>query len=90
MIHNKLNESRVASIVTTAVEIEKEFITEALPVDLVGMNGRLMKDYIDFVADRLLVSASVTSCQSSRVFHLLSALRENRGAVGFSMNEHIS
>lgn len=55
MINNKLSEATVQEIVRTSVDIEKEFITDALPVDLVGMNGKLMKDYIDFVADRLLV-----------------------------------
>lgn len=38
----------------SAVEIEKEFISEALPVELIGMNSSLMKQYIEFVADRLL------------------------------------
>lgn len=43
-------------IVVDAVDIEREFITEALPCDLIGMNARLMSDYINFVADRLLVA----------------------------------
>ena len=55
-IHNRLSEERVAEIVTQAVEIEKEFICDALPVDLIGMNSRLMGQYIEFVADRLLVA----------------------------------
>jgi ribonucleoside-diphosphate reductase subunit M2 len=54
MINNKLSPDTVREIVCTAVDIEKEFITEALPVSLVGMNEVLMKDYIDFCADRLL------------------------------------
>ena len=41
-------------IIKEAVEIEKEFITEALPVRLIGMNSNLMGQYIEFVADRLL------------------------------------
>ena len=53
---NKLDEERLAAIVTEAVEIEKEFICDALPVDLIGMNSRLMSQYIEFVADRLLVA----------------------------------
>jgi ribonucleotide reductase beta subunit family protein with ferritin-like domain len=56
MLNNKLSEERVAAIIQEAVEIEIEFITDALPVDLIGMNGRLMGDYIKFVADRLLVA----------------------------------
>jgi ribonucleoside-diphosphate reductase beta chain len=39
-----------------AVEIEKEFIGDALPVDLIGMNAKLMKQYIEFVADRWIVA----------------------------------
>ena len=53
-IVNKLPEKRILEIVTNAVEIEKEFISEALPVELIGMNSNLMKQYIEFVADRLL------------------------------------
>ena len=39
-----------------AVEIEKEFVTDALPVRLIGMNAEMMRQYIEFVADRLLLS----------------------------------
>lgn len=53
-IKNKLPKELVTKIVTDAVEIEKEFITDALPVDLIGMNAREMSQYIEFVADRLL------------------------------------
>ena len=55
-LNNKLSEERIAEIVTEAVSIEKEFICDALPADLIGMNGRLMGQYIEFVADRLLVA----------------------------------
>ncbi|RTL54249.1 MAG: ribonucleoside-diphosphate reductase [Sphingobacteriales bacterium] len=55
MLQNKLSEAQVKSIITDAVTIEKEFITEALPVDLIGMNAKLMQQYIEFVADRWLV-----------------------------------
>jgi ribonucleoside-diphosphate reductase beta chain len=50
-IQNKLSQERVYEIITDAVNIEKEFITEALPVDLIGMNSRLMAQYIEYVAD---------------------------------------
>lgn len=50
-IVNKLPEARVMEIILDAVEIEKEFITDALPVSLIGMNAELMKQYIEFVAD---------------------------------------
>lgn len=56
MLQNKLPESRVHEIIRDAVEIEQEFVTDALPVDLIGMNAKLMSQYIEFVADRLLVS----------------------------------
>lgn len=56
MLNTKLSEERVTSIITEAVEIENEFCTDALPVDLIGMNCRLMTQYIKFVADRLLVA----------------------------------
>jgi len=52
---NKLPKEKVQHIITTAVEIEKEFVTESLPVRLIGMNADLMSQYIEFVADRLLM-----------------------------------
>lgn len=52
---NKLPVETVQKIITHAVEIEKEFILDALPVALIGMNSELMSQYIEFVADRLLV-----------------------------------
>ncbi len=55
-IVNKLPISTIESIIREAVEIEKYFITEAIPVALIGMNADLMCQYIEFVADRLLVS----------------------------------
>lgn len=53
-IVNKLPAERVQAIIRDAVTIEKEFVTDALPVALIGMNARLMAEYIEFVADRLL------------------------------------
>tara|TARA_Y100001972_G_scaffold129000_1_gene193326 strand:- start:7880 stop:8860 length:981 start_codon:yes stop_codon:yes gene_type:complete len=52
---NKLPKEKVVKIIEDAVEIEKEFVTDALPVKLIGMNSDLMCQYIEFVADRLLV-----------------------------------
>jgi len=54
MLQNKLSQERVYEIIKEAVIIEKEFVTDALPVDLIGMNARLMQQYIEFVADRWL------------------------------------
>ncbi len=53
-VQNKLPEETVIGIIKDAVEIEKEFVTSALPVNLIGMNADLMCQYIEFVADRLL------------------------------------
>lgn len=55
-LQNKLPNERIVEIITNAVEIEKEFISDALPVELIGMNSRLMRQYIEFCADRLLVA----------------------------------
>ena len=55
-IKNQLSQQRIYEIILEAVEIEKEFVTVALPVSLIGMNAEMMCQYIDFVADRLLVA----------------------------------
>jgi len=52
-IERKLPKTKVHKIIKEAVKIEKQFITESLPCHLVGMNDKLMADYIEFVADRL-------------------------------------
>jgi ribonucleoside-diphosphate reductase beta chain len=54
MLENRLSEETVQGIIRDAVEIEKEFVTDALPVALIGMNAKLMAQYIEFVADRWL------------------------------------
>uniref|UniRef100_A0A2K5Z4X3 Ribonucleoside-diphosphate reductase subunit M2 n=1 Tax=Mandrillus leucophaeus TaxID=9568 RepID=A0A2K5Z4X3_MANLE len=54
LVH-KPSEERVREIIINAVRIEQEFLTEALPVKLIGMNCTLMKQYIEFVADRLML-----------------------------------
>jgi ribonucleoside-diphosphate reductase beta chain len=55
-IVNQMPKADVTKIIVDAVTIEKEFVTDALPVSLIGMNSDLMCQYIEFVADRLLVS----------------------------------
>jgi ribonucleoside-diphosphate reductase beta chain len=55
-IQNKFPEQKVVEIIADAVKIEQEFVTDSLPVDLIGMNAKLMSQYIEFVADRLLVA----------------------------------
>ena len=52
---NKVPKERIKEIITNALDIEKEFITESLPVSLIGMNAKLMTQYLEFVTDRLLV-----------------------------------
>jgi ribonucleoside-diphosphate reductase beta chain len=60
LLHNKLlrgaGAAKITRIIAEAVEIEIEFVTSALPVSLIGMNSILMEQYIQFVADRLLVA----------------------------------
>jgi ribonucleotide reductase beta subunit family protein with ferritin-like domain len=51
---NKLSQEKIYEIITNAVEIEKEYVSESLPVELIGMNSKLMQQYIEFVADRLI------------------------------------
>lgn len=53
-LSNKLSVEKVTEIITNAVVIEKEFVTDSIPVKLIGMNSDLMCQYIEFVADRLL------------------------------------
>lgn len=55
-IQNKVSTDRITQIITEAVEIEKEFVTDSLPVSLIGMNSKLMQQYIEFVADYWLVA----------------------------------
>jgi ribonucleoside-diphosphate reductase beta chain len=54
-VEDKPSEKRIKEILLSALEIEKEFITESLPVSLIGMNSNLMKQYLEFVVDGLLL-----------------------------------
>ena len=58
--YTRLSQSEIESIIVEAVDIEKEFITDSIPCNLIGMNATLMKQYIEFVADRLLVQLGYT------------------------------
>jgi ribonucleoside-diphosphate reductase beta chain len=64
-IQKKLTQSKIKEIICGALEIEKEFILEALPVRLIGMNSDLMSQYLEFVTDRLLVSLGVPKVYNS-------------------------
>ena len=63
-LNNKLSEEAIQTIISDAVTIEKEFVTDALPVRLIGMNAELMRQYIEFVADRLLMELNC-----SKIYH---------------------
>ena len=54
-IINKVPKERIKEILIDALNIEREFITESLPISLIGMNAKLMTQYLEFVTDRLLV-----------------------------------
>ena len=64
-LSNRVSEGRIKEIITGALEIEKEFITESLPVKLIGMNSDLMNQYLEFVADRLLVDLGCSKVYNS-------------------------
>ncbi len=64
-IIQKLDKQVVSEIIQDAVSIEKEFVTDALPVKLIGMNSDLMCQYIEFVADRLLGELGCTKVYNS-------------------------
>ncbi|KAI9632387.1 ferritin-like superfamily [Dioszegia hungarica] len=65
-LHHRCSEEEVHDIVTEAVVIEKEFLSEALPVGLIGINADLMCQYIEFVADRLIESLGYTKIYHAR------------------------
>ena len=62
---NRLPKETVIEIIKDAVDLEKEFVTDALPVKLIGMNSDLMCQYIEFVADRLLVELGCSRVYNS-------------------------
>jgi ribonucleoside-diphosphate reductase beta chain len=62
---NKVSKERIIQIIKEALDIEREFITESLPVDLIGMNSRLMEQYLEFVTDRLLTELNCPKSYNS-------------------------
>lgn len=64
-LEKKMKKEKIYEIIKEAVEIEKEFITEALPCRLIGMNSKLMSQYIEFVADRLAVQLGAEKIYNS-------------------------
>lgn len=65
MLKTKLSQEQIHSIIKDAVACEHEFVTDALPVSLIGMNAKLMCQYIEFVADRLLASLGYSKIYNS-------------------------
>ena len=65
-LNKKLNKKRIYEIIQEAVEIEKEFICEAIPCRMIGMNNKLMTQYIEFVADRLVVQLGYDKIYNSQ------------------------
>ncbi|KAH8741214.1 hypothetical protein FG386_000121 [Cryptosporidium ryanae] len=64
-LKHKLPTLRVQEIISEAVDVERKFLCDSLPVDLIGMNSRLMAQYIEFVADRLLFALGVPKIYNS-------------------------
>ena len=58
-LNNKLSNERIVEIISEAVTIELEFVSDSIPVELIGMNSKLMGQYIKFCADRLLFALGV-------------------------------
>ncbi|XP_033207516.1 ribonucleoside-diphosphate reductase subunit M2 isoform X2 [Belonocnema kinseyi] len=81
-IVQKPEQERVISIIKNAVVIEQEFLTDALPVEMIGMNCKLMCQYIEFVADRLLVELGCPKCfDSTKQVLVCSTARQYCGAL---------
>ena len=64
-LQTRLGKERIIEIIREAVEIEKEFITEALPCRLIGMNANMMVQYIQFVGDRLCLQLGIDKIYGS-------------------------
>jgi ribonucleotide reductase beta subunit family protein with ferritin-like domain len=64
-LQKKLTEKQIHTIIRESVEIEKIFITESLPCRLIGMNAKLMKQYIEFVGDRLCLQLGYSKIYGS-------------------------
>ena len=75
MLRNKLTQQEVNEIVSEAVDHEKEFITTALPCNLVGMNNKLMSTYIEYIADRLMLQLGyITIFNAENPFDFMEAI----------------
>jgi ribonucleoside-diphosphate reductase beta chain len=87
MLDNKLDESLVHKIFKEAVEIEKEFVSESLPVSLIGMNCVLMSQYIEYVADRWLILLGYNKIYNSQnPFSFMDMISVNTKESFFEVN----
>ena len=66
MLNNKLSEKRIYEIISDAVEIEKNFINESISCAMIGMNTKLMSQYIEYVADRIIFQLGYPKLFNSR------------------------
>ena len=69
MLNIKLNESEIHEIILEAVEIEKEFIIDSIPCSMIGMNRESMSQYIEFVADRLILQMSTPAKKYNKLYN---------------------
>ena len=65
-LEKKIHKKKIIEILTEAIEIEKEFICEALPCKLIGMNSDLMAKYIEYVGDRLAIQLGIEKIYNSQ------------------------
>ena len=65
-LNKKLSQEEIHKVIKEAVDVEKSFICDALPVSLIGMNSRLMGQYIEFVADKMLNDLGYQACYGSK------------------------
>jgi len=68
-LENKLSDDVIHEIISSAVKIEMEFVQDAIPVRLIGMNSELMCQYIQYVSDRLLTSLSASKLYKGHNLH---------------------
>lgn len=86
MLQDKLDEETVRDIVREAVGIEQDFVTDALPVALIGMNQHSMSEYIEFVADTLLVALGYSKLYNTEnPFSFMEQISLQGKTVGWCM-----
>jgi len=85
-LKNQLSKEKVSEIISSAVKIEQEFVRDAIPVKLIGMNSDLMCQYIEFVADRLLTALGCENFYNAiNPFEFMEMISPN-GKNNFSEN----